>query len=277
MCGPAAKVRELKLRETFQGFGGFIVDIEGVLIKGERLIAGAPEALAALGEAKVEPVFLSNISDLTRQEVAARLKRLGLDIPAHQILTSAYATALFLAEKYPAVKRLLLIGSDSFGQELTARGFNLTADHEQADAVVVGLDYALNYEKICAAARAIKRGSLFIAANLAKIKLTADNYTVGPGFTAMGLTFVTGKSPEVVGKPSAFMFRLALDRLGLKPAEVLTIGDKLEQDIYGGRSMGTAACLVLSGAAARSDIAGIDRDHRPDFILDSIVDLLEPA
>jgi HAD superfamily hydrolase (TIGR01450 family) len=277
MCGPAGKVKKLKLREIFQGFGGFIIDIEGVLIKGEKLITGAPEALAVLREAKIRPVFLSNISDLTGQEVAARLKRSGLDIPPGQILTSALAAALFLAEKHPAKKNLLLIGSDSFRQELTDRGFNMVEDHEDADAVVVGLDYALNYDKICAAARAIKKGSLFIAANLAKIKLTADNYIVGPGFVAMGLAFVTGKSPEVVGKPGSFMFRLALDKLGLKPAEVLTIGDKLEQDIYGGHSMGTGTCLVLSGAAVRSDIAAINKDYRPDFVLESIFELVEPA
>ena len=179
-----------------------------------------------------------------------------------------------MQETYPYVKNVFLIGTNSFRHELTTNGFNIVSRCKDAQAVVVGLDYELNYWKICEAAKTIKNGSLFIASNLAKIKLTSDSYIIGPGFTVKGLEYVTGKDAVLVGKPSQFMFQLALNKMNLQPNKVLTIGDKLEQDIYGGHE-GTRTCLVLSGAAGQSYPLIKSKKYNPDFILEDFSQLAE--
>lgn len=270
MRGTAGKIKNL-----YQHFQGFIIDIEGVLIKGEQLIPPALKAIETLMASKKKLVFLSNISDLTREEVAGKLGKHGFDVAPAQILTSAYASVLYLKERYPGKRKLFLIGTPSFKKELTDNGFIVTGDGKKADAVVVGLDYELNYEKICEAAKAIRNGKRFIASNLAKIKLTDDDYTIGPGFTVRGLEFAAGRQAELVGKPSTFMFEQAISYLDLSPHSVLTVGDKLEQDIYGGSAIGTATCLVLSGAAARVDILRAKDNYKLDYMVEDISGLLD--
>jgi len=263
-----------EIEKVYQTFEGFIIDIEGVLIRGDAVIPPALKTIAALKKSKKELVFLSNISDLTREEITGKLRNHGFDIVPNQVMTSSYATVLYLKERYPGKKNVFLLGSPSFKKELSDNGFTVTGDSEEAEAVLVGLDYELNYQKICAAAKAIKNGKLFIASNLAKIKLTGAGYTIGPGFTVKGLEYVTNRQAELVGKPSKFMFEQAIGQLGLSPGKVLTVGDKLEQDIYGGHAVGTCTCLVLSGAANKGDILSLCKDYSPDFIVEDISYLL---
>jgi 4-nitrophenyl phosphatase len=270
MCGSARKIKK-----EYQSFEGFIIDIEGVLIKGETVIPGSLETIDILNQFKKKIIYLSNISDQTREEVSQKLIKSGFSIDTNQVITSAYAAILFLKETYSYVKNVFLLGTNSFRHELTANGFNIVSQHKDAQAVVVGLDFELNYLKICEAAKAIKNGNLFIASNLAKIKLTTDSYIIGPGFTVKGLEYVTGKEAVLVGKPSQFMFNLALNEMDLEPYNVLTIGDKLEQDIYGGHAVGTRTCLVLSGAAAGSDLLIKSKKYKPDFIIEDISQLVE--
>jgi HAD superfamily hydrolase (TIGR01450 family) len=268
MCGPAGKIKR-----QYQRFEGFIIDIEGVLIKGETIIPGAAETITALKQLKKKLIYLSNISDQTQEEVCEKLKRLGFPIDPGGIITSAYATVLYLQETYPHIKNVFLVGTPSFERELTANGYRVVDQHNHAQAVLVGLDYELNYSKICEAAKAIKNGSLFIASNQAKIKLTTDSYIIGPGFTVKGLEYVTGKDAVLVGKPSKFMFHLAITKMDLPPHKVLTIGDKLEEDIHGGHAVGTSTCLVLSGAAGRSHPLIKSKKYNPDFIIENISQL----
>jgi HAD superfamily hydrolase (TIGR01450 family) len=263
-----------KIKSEFKGFKGYIVDIEGVLIRGEISIPFAVDTINTLIELKKKLIFLSNISNLTREEVFEKLLKIGFRIKPAQILTSSFATVLFLKNLYPDKKRVLLIGSDSFKKELTSSGFEVVKNFKHAHAVVIGLDFHLNYKKICEAAKAVRNGSLFIAANIGKIKLTNEGNVIGPGFTVKGLEYITGEKALLVGKPGEFIFKLALEKLRLSPSKVLTIGDKLEQDIKGGKTVGTATCLVLSGATGARDIEIYENGSMVDYILKDICELL---
>lgn len=258
-----------KINETFQRFDGFIIDIEGVLIRGRAVIDPAPAVIDTLNDLNKKVVYLSNISDLTRAEVSGKLNKLGIHTRPDQILTSAYATVLFLRDRHPGKKNVFLIGTGSFRDELINGGFNVVESYRGADTVVIGLDPEISYNKIGDAVKALKNGCLFVASNLAKVKLTSDGYVTGPGFVVKGLEYVTGREALLVGKPGDFMFRLALDKLGLSPHNVLTVGDKLEQDIYGGNKIGTRTCLVLSGASTAREIPD-DGDRKPDYVLEDV-------
>jgi HAD superfamily hydrolase (TIGR01450 family) len=262
------------LKPVYREFAGFIIDIEGVLIRGETPIPGAAETIAHLNRLKKKSVYLSNISDQTRAGVARKLVKLGFAIEPRQIITAAYAAVLYLKITCPGVKNVFMIGTDSLREELTGSGFQVVSRHPDAEAVLIGLDYDLNYLKMCEAAKAIKNGSLFIASNLAKIKLTDDGYTVGPGFTVKGLEFVTGQEAVLVGKPSPFMFELALTQLELEPRQILTIGDKLEEDIKGGHLAGTSTCLVMSGDASQESLTAEGKGIEPTFVVENISRLL---
>ncbi len=262
------------LNQKFAGYSGFILDIEGVLIRGDRVIEPAIAAIDTLKRwGKV--VFLSNISDLSRQEVGQKLLRMGFNIGTDEIVTANFATIQYLKKEFPNKNKCLLIGTDSFAEEMEQAGFELVDyNNNNADFVVIGLDYDLTYDKICAAAATIKNGARFIATNIAKIKLKSGGYTIGPGFTVKGLEFVTGHMAKIIGKPSPAIFQYCADKLGLPSDRILTIGDKLEQDIIGGKSIGSATCLVLSGASNRSEAENCHPERQPDFIIDHLGKLI---
>ncbi len=51
-------------------------------------------------------------------------------------------------------------------------------------------------------------------------------------------------SDHCIKKPDTRLFKLALDRLGLEPWEVLSIGDTPENDIYPPQSLGMNAIHI---------------------------------
>jgi 4-nitrophenyl phosphatase len=58
-----------------------------------------------------------------------------------------------------------------------------------------------------------------------------------------------GVAPIVVGKPEPPLFRIALERLGLVPADAAMVGDSVESDVAGGRAVGMRTVLYAPGGA----------------------------
>ena len=85
----------------------------------------------------------------------------------------------------------------------------------------------------------------------------------------------TGIKAFSVGKPSPVMMRAARKELGLEAADTTMIGDTMDTDILGGVQMGYRTILVLSGSTSRDDLK--DFAYRPDLVVDSIADLLDPS
>jgi NagD protein len=85
----------------------------------------------------------------------------------------------------------------------------------------------------------------------------------------------TGVKAFSVGKPSPVMMRAARKELGLEAADTTMIGDTMDTDILGGVQMGYRTVLVLSGSTRREDLK--DFAYRPDLIVDSVADLVNPS
>jgi ribonucleotide monophosphatase NagD (HAD superfamily) len=86
---------------------------------------------------------------------------------------------------------------------------------------------------------------------------------------------VTGQAVEVVvGKPSPIILEVALERLGVAPADCVIVGDRIETDIVMGKRGGLATVLVLTGVTRARDprIA----EAAPDLVLGSIREIVEP-
>jgi ribonucleotide monophosphatase NagD (HAD superfamily) len=86
---------------------------------------------------------------------------------------------------------------------------------------------------------------------------------------------VTDRKVEtIVGKPSPIMLEVALQALGVGPAEAVIVGDRIETDIAMGKRSGLHTILVLSGVTRPGDprIAA----SGPDHVIGSVDELLEP-
>ena len=78
---------------------GFICDMDGVIYHGNSLLDHAREFIAWMMAEKKEFLFLTNNSVKSREELAQKLSRLGIEVDPIHFYTTALATASFLAHQ----------------------------------------------------------------------------------------------------------------------------------------------------------------------------------
>ena len=249
---------------------GFLIDMDGVIYRGNQLIPGADRFVRRLLDEETPFAFLTNNSQRTRRDVRTKLGRMGIEVEDRHIFTCAMATARFLAWQKPN-GTAYVIGEGGLLQALHQNGYAIV-DHEP-DYVVVGEGRAFNFEMVETAVRMILGGAKLIATNMDPNCPTPHGLRPGCGAIVSMLETATGIRAFSVGKPSPIMVRAARKELGLEAAETVMIGDTMETDILGGVQMGYRTVLVLSGGTSRADLARYA--YRPDLVVESIADLVE--
>ncbi len=261
-------------------FAGYILDLDGTVYLGERLIPGAGEAIATLRARGARIVFLSNKPIQTREHYAAKLNRLGVPVEVDDVINSSAVMAHYLGRRAPGAK-LYVVGEKPLLDELRRAGFNVVGDPSgigwKVDFVVAAFDRTFDYAKLNHAMQAIKRGARFVATNPDRT-CPVDEGEVReiPDCAGMvgAIEGVTGvKVEEIVGKPSPLMIEAALARLGLPASECLAAGDRLETDVVMGKRAGLGGtALVLSGISTREMLA--TAPAQPDYVLETIAELV---
>ena len=135
------------------------------------------------------------------------------------------------------------------------------------------MDWGINYEKIANASILIQNGAPFYATNPDKTYPHPRGLMPGAGTILAAIeTASLGVKPTVAGKPSPFLFQLAMQKMGVKPEETLMVGDRLETDMLGGQNAGCKTACVLSGVTARTQAESWV--PKVDFIVESLGALL---
>jgi glycerol-1-phosphatase len=247
-----------------------LFDLDGVLYRGEEAVPAAPPTLAELRARSVRPVFLTNNSARTPEQVADKLRAMGIAADPNEVVTSALATAELLARRGGG--RVFVIGEDGVREALAGAGLEiLEGEPETADLVVVGLDGGATYAKLKTAGLLVQRGAKLVATNADGSYPAADGLWPGAGALLSVITMTTGAEPEVFGKPLAPLFEAGLRRGG--GGRPLVVGDRLETDIEGAARLGWDTMLVLTGVSGRADVEATG--VRPTVIAEDVSALLE--
>ncbi|MBC8264532.1 MAG: molybdenum cofactor cytidylyltransferase [Anaerolineales bacterium] len=251
-------------------FNSLIIDMDGVIYRGDQAIVGAKEFVALLQREGVPFLFLTNNSTRTPGQYVTKLDKMGIAIEEKDVLTSAQATALYLEKIALSGSRVYAIGEEGLRAALREK---YTIAEEEASFVVVGMDTRLTYEKLKTATLLIRGGARFIATNPDKTLPTEEGLVPGNGAAIAALEAATGVIPFVVGKPEPAIFDLALARMGVGKEGAAVIGDRLETDILGGQMAGLSTILVLSGAASRQELE--NSTIKPDLVFENVRQLYE--
>lgn len=249
---------------------GYLIDMDGVLYRGPEMIRGADYFIAQLRKRGIPFRLLTNNSQRTRRDVAAKLARMGIEVEEEHVFTSAMATARFLAEQKPS-GTAFVIGEGGLLTALHQNGYAVV-DHEP-DYVVVGEGRTFNLELVEASVRMIQRGAKLIATNLDPNCPTQHGLRPGCGAMVAMLEIATGMKAFSVGKPSPLMMRAARKDLGLSTDETAMIGDTMETDILGGVQLEYHTVLVLSGGTKREDLPRYA--YQPELVVDSVAEFAE--
>jgi len=246
----------------------YLIDMDGVLIKGSTLIPGADAFIERLRTKGIKFLLLTNNPLLTPLDLAHRLQRNGLEINPQDIFTSAMATARFLQTQKPGGKAFV-IGESGLLVALHEIGYILT-DHEP-DYVVLGETNSYNFEQVTRAVRLVDAGAHFIATNPDPTGPTDRGVVPATGSMAALIEKATGRAPFFIGKPNPFMMRAALNYLGVHSENTIMIGDRMDTDIIAGVQAGLGTILVLSGLTSREQIRNYP--YQPQRVVDSVADL----
>lgn len=243
-----------------------IIDMDGVLYRGDEAVPGAKEFFAFLRTHPIGFILATNNSTRTAQQCVDKLARIGIEVALSEILTSSQATAMYLETLAPPGTRVYVIGEEGLETAMRERGYIISGDG--AEFVVVGMDRRLTYEKLKTATLLIRQGARFIGSNPDKTLPTEEGFIPGAGAMLAALEASTGLSPTIIGKPERILFELAVAKLGSSKEDTAIIGDRLDTDVLGGYNAGLTTILVLSGATTRQDVDSASL--KPDLVFEDI-------
>lgn len=250
-----------------------IIDLDGVLWLGDTPLPGLRDFFQLLEERQLPFVLASNNATATSSGVQAKLQRMGVEVSASRVVTSADATAGFLQRRLPSGSAVLVVGEDGLRMAVAAAGFLLHDRADGAAAVVVGLDRQATYASLTEAAFAIRQGALFVGTNPDPSYPTERGLAPGAGALLALLETATGIAPVIIGKPEPYLFQHALQSLGVEAGATAVIGDRLETDVLGGQRAGTQTILVLTGAT--TELALAESPIRPTWVFAGLPELTD--
>jgi 4-nitrophenyl phosphatase len=248
-----------------------MLDMDGVLYRGDTAIAGARELLEFLRLRGIPALFLTNNSSLTPQDYVTKLARMGIRTTPDRVLTSALVAVEDLRRIATPEDRVFLLGGAGIRAAMAIAGLTLADRYTDATYVLAGLDRSLTYEKLSQAGLAIQRGAKFLATNGDLSFPTERGLEPGAGALLSVIEATTGVKPKLYGKPEPEMFQQALRILGTPPERTGMVGDRYETDIVGAQRVGLATIAVTTGVTREDDFRAANPP--PDHIFPSVAEL----
>lgn len=256
-------------------------DLDGTLYLGGRLFAHSRPLLDKLGCLGIGHTFLTNNCARSRVQYARHLQKIGIDATRDLIRTSADATIRHLQTWLPGITTLLVLGTEGLCDDLALADYQIADMSAGADAspppeaVVVGYDTTLTFDRLCNTAYWIGRGLPFIATHPDRYCPT-DQASILPdcGAICALLESATGRKPDAIaGKPNLAMLEALFAERNLQPNEVAFVGDRLYTDIRMARAAGALAILTLTGETKRSDLDDCPASNQPDLVVEHLGEL----
>lgn len=220
---------------------GVILDLDGTLIQETELLDGAARLLEHFAD---RFVIASNNSSDTSETLSARLLRIGLEVAPERLLLAGEEALHLIAARHPGARVLLLAAPALHAR---ARALGLRPGSRESDVVLLCRDIDFSYEKLRCVSHHLRRGAPFFVANPDLTHPGADGGRVpetGALLAAVMACADGAVTPQIVGKPNAHLYSLALARLGLEPHQAVMIGDNPDTDTSGARALGIPTLLV---------------------------------
>jgi HAD superfamily hydrolase (TIGR01450 family) len=251
-----------KVQGTDKPVRGVILDMDGVLFRGDIPIDGSAAAVRDLQSNGIDVVCVTNNARRSPEDYARKLSGFGIDLDPSNIFTSGMAVAHYLTAQIRSPE-VYIVGSDALRDTLLAAG---AIESDDPKFVVAGIDLNLKISDLTPAVRHLSNGAALIASNPDAVIPTSDGPEPEAGPIAAFLESASGQKAIMLGKPQTEIFDIALNRLGLVPEEVFMIGDTTATDIAGAQAAGLRSILVASGNTSSSE----DTEYEPTVRFDDL-------
>ena len=257
-----------------------LVDLDGVEYRGADPVPGVAAVLARRAAAGDAVVYVTNNSMHYRADYVRRLADLGAPVAPDRIVSAPRATALYLREHAPEVRRVLTVGAGGLDRELRDVGLEVVNSAFAAermakegldgvgaagvpDAVVAGVDPQLTYLRLAAAADCIRAGARFIATNRDPTYPTERWLRPGAGSIVAAIEVASGVTPITIGKPQPLLMEQAAHAAGGDPRDAIVIGDGIVTDLAAAHAVGARTILMLTGVSTRAAAEALPAAEQP--------------
>jgi 4-nitrophenyl phosphatase len=261
---------ETELQQALERAKSYIIDMDGVIYRGDLCLPHVPQFLKALDNASIPYLMATNNSTKSPQEFADKLAKMGITLPADRILTSSVATRGMVQERFAQGTGVCVVGMEALHQAMFSDGYFSPAGSD-AEVVVSGGHFKLTYDELKTACLAIREGATWFATNGDKTFPSEEGIIPGSGAIIAALAAATNQEPIVVGKPSTGMIDEALHTLGTDRGDTVMLGDRLDTDILAGERAGLLTMLVMTGVTDQAELEAWDIN--PDVIIDDLAPL----
>lgn len=253
------------------GLRGILFDLDGVIYVGERLIEGAVQTLEWVRSQRIPHLFVTNTTSRPRSDLCRKLAGMGIAVDVDRILSPPVAAAHWL-QAHTRGSAALFVPQAT---QAEFAGLPLYDDDngETVGSVVIGdLAEAWDFARLNRAFRLLMQqpAPALVALGMTRYWKTAAGLQLDAGPFVAALQYASGIEPVVTGKPAAAFFHSGAEALGIKPAQLLMIGDDVRGDIGGAQQAGLHALLVQTGKFQSADLHD---EVVPDATLASIAEL----
>ncbi len=221
-----------------------VFDLDGTIYFGSQLAEKANEVIN-LARSKYQNIFfITNNSAKTRKQIYEKLINLGLDVKIYEVINSAYAVSKYLNDN--GYKDVYCIGTKDFASEISSFGINTSSKKPQA--VVIGYDINFSLAQIEPILALSSDDYKVIIANQERV-YPRDGGTIAPGAGAIvaAVEYTLNKKTDlVIGKPNPMMLEVMIGDWGIKPEEVLVIGDSYDSDVKMADAFGAKSIFIAN-------------------------------
>lgn len=261
-------------RRVLQNMQLFLFDMDGTLYIGDRIFGFTIELLEQIRINGDRYLFMTNNSSKSVADYIRKLEKLGIKADRDDFITSSQATAYYLHQHFPN-HTLYVCGTESLKEELRSQGFQVSEDIAETECIVMGFDTELTFQKLHDVSYLLltKPDMPYIATNPDLVCPTEFGSVPDCGSVCNMIYNATGKRPVVIGKPSALMPELAMQRLGVSKDKTCVVGDRIYTDIKSGLNAGVTGVLVMSGETTEQILA--DSEDKPHIVLKDAGEILQ--
>ncbi len=222
-----------------------VMDMDGTIYQGHNLFPTTLPFLELLRRKNIGFSFLTNNSSRSMDDYLKHLAEFGIFIERRQMISSTVNTVDYLRTHHPDIRKLYMLGTPSFRQEMISCGFVDSPMDEEPEAVITAFDTGLQYERLCKAAWWIKHNKLWIATHPDTECPTSEPTTlVDCGAITACLEKVSGRTAIVLGKPNAAMIETIMHLHHLHKDEIVMCGDRMYTDIQLAANAGVTGVLI---------------------------------
>lgn len=265
------------LEKTLADCQAIVCDLDGTLYMDGKPFDYSRAFLDKVLQSGKKLFYFTNNSSKSRSTYLKRLQKIGFPAEEEYLITSTDCAVSYL-RNHQMTPDIYLVGNQDLFHDFQNCGFNPLSTAEalssdKAQAVVLGFDTELTYEKIDTCYQLILRDIPYVATH-ADLLCPVSKGTFKPdvgSFIALFETATNGRVPLVMGKPHRQAVQAIAEKAQCPPQQIAFIGDRLYTDIRMAEQFEMVGILVLSGETTRTMLKS--SQDQPTFTIENVSQL----